>query len=444
MNAAPVETARRIHAALPSGGLFAGQGWRIATAPFPLSAEVVREFESLGRVLLQFYRATNLLYRRSAEGRAPVWVAELLDQGKPPELIALQRDAALRNELPRVIRPDVLVTDDGLAISELDSVPGGIGLTAWLNQAYAGLGFDVIGGARGMLDSFAGIFGDAPRVHIVVSEESATYRPEMDWLAGQLGPERFTIHDSQFNGFTDGSAAYRFFELFDVANVPAAGPLFAAAREKRLRLTPPPRPVFEEKLLLALLWNRNLHELWRRELGESFLNRLKKLVPRSWVLDPAPLPPHAAYPGLELTEWSQLKSLSQRDRDLILKVSGFSDQAWGARGVYLGSDLSQADWAAAVDAALAAWPRSPWLLQRYHKPALVRSEWADPDTGAVHPLPGRVRLCPYYFVHGDADASRPHLGGVLATVTPADKKIVHGMADAVLAPCAVAPAPKEP
>lgn len=444
MKQAPAEVARRVRAALPPGGLFAGQSWRLATAPFPLTAEVAREFESLGRVLLQFYRATNLLYRRSAEGKAPAWVAELLDQGKPPELVALQRDAALRNELPRVIRPDVLVTDDGLAITELDSVPGGIGLTAWLNQTYAGLGCDVIGGARGMLEGFAGIFGHAPRVHIIVSEESATYRPEMEWLAGQLGTERFTIHDSQFTGFTEGAAVYRFFELFDVVNVPAARPLFAAARERRLRVTPPPRPIFEEKLLLALLWNRNLTELWRRELGESFLHRLKKLMPRSWVLDPAPLPPHAAYPGWELTEWAQLKSLSQRDRDLILKVSGFSDQAWGARSVHLGSDLSQADWAAAVDAALAAWPASPWILQRYHKPSLVRTEWANPDAGTVHPLAGRVRLCPYYFVHGEGDAARPHLGGVLATVTPADKKIVHGMADAVLAPCTVAAEPKQP
>jgi len=47
-------------------------------------------------------------------------------------------------------------------------------------------------------------------------------------------------------------------------------------------------------------------------------------------------------------------------------------------------------------------------------------------------------LCPYYFVSGEGDSARPTLGGVLATIVPADKKIVHGMADAVLAPCAQA------
>ena len=72
------------------------------------------------------------------------------------------------------------------------------------------------------------------------------------------------------------------------------------------------------------------------------------------MVDPAPLPPHGALPELDLTDWEQLKALSQRERELIVKVSGFSDRAWGARGVYLGSDLSTADWAAAVDEALAS------------------------------------------------------------------------------------------
>ena len=37
-----------------------------------------------------------------------------------------------------VLRPDLLLTDDGFALTELDSVPGGIGLTAFLNRLYGG------------------------------------------------------------------------------------------------------------------------------------------------------------------------------------------------------------------------------------------------------------------------------------------------------------------
>ena len=432
--------ARFVRDCVPVGGLFAGQEWRITPEPFPLGAELAKEIESLGRVLLQFYRAVNLLYRKSAEAKMPAWVAHWLDLGKPAELIAWQRSPAFKNEVPRVIRPDLLLTENGLSVTELDSVPGGIGLTAWLNQTYSksevrGERAEVIGGADGMLRGFASIFGDANRVHLIVSEEAATYRPEMEWVAHQLGDSKFKIQNSRFTDFAEGDAVYRFFELFDLSNVPNATAIFEMAAARGIRLTPPPKPVFEEKMLFALLWNRNLHSYWRQELGEGFLARLKKLVPYTWVVDPAPLPPHAAIPELNLTDWQQLKTLSQKDRDLILKVSGYSELAWGARGVFLGSDLSQADWAQAVDDALAQFAQSPRVLQRFHKPALVAARWFDFATNEVTPMKGRARLCPYYFVGGEGDAARPELGGVLATICPADKKIIHGMTDAILAPC---------
>jgi hypothetical protein len=451
----PVGQAKFIRDSIPPGGLFAGLEWKISPTPFPLGEVLAKEIESLGRVLLQFYRAVNLLYRKSAEGKQPEWVARWLDLGKPRELIELQRSAAFKNDVPRVIRPDILLTESGFSITELDSVPGGIGLTGWLNKTYSAVGQasrlsqtengdgrdahpTVIGGADGMLDGFASIFGDAKNVQLVVSEEAATYRPEMAWIAAQLnaGKHRtFTVQHSIFNGFAEGDAVYRFFELFDLPNVANAKQIFELASEKKIRLTPPPKPVFEEKMLFALLWNRNLQNFWRQELGEGFLARLKQVIPYTWLVDPAPLPPHGAIPELNLTDWSQLKAMSQKERDLILKVSGFSENAWGARGVFLGSDLSQADWSAAVDAALRDFETSPSVLQRFHKPSLVDASWFDFANNELVPMKGRARLCPYYFVSGEGDAARPTLGGVLATIVPADKKIVHGMTDAVLVPC---------
>jgi len=426
---------------MPAEGLFAGHEWRVSPAPFPLDAALAKELDSLGRVLLQFYRAVNLLYRKSVEGKQPDWVARWFELGKPQELIELQRSATLKNEVPRVIRPDLLITEHGVSVTELDSVPGGIGLTAWLNQTYSDAkvqdpNFKVIGGTDGMLNGFASIFGDAKRVHIVVSEEAATYRPEMEWLAGQLG-SRFAVRDSNFTDFADGDAVYRFFELFDTTNVPNSKKIFELAAEKKIRLTPPPKPIFEEKMLFALLWNRNLQGFWRQELGEGFFQRMLRLTPYTWIVDPSPLPPHAGIPELNLTDWQQLKTLSQKERDLILKVSGFSAHAWGARGVYLGSDLSHADWSAAVDKAIAEFPHSPYVLQRYHHPKLVEAQWFDFTRNEVLPMKGRARLCPYYFVAGEGDAARAQLGGILATIVPPDKKIIHGMTEAVFAPCSV-------
>ena len=88
-----------------------------------------------------------------------------------------------------------------------------------------------------------------------------------------------------------------------------------------------------------------------------------------------------------------------------------------------------------MDAALAGFAHSPCVLQRYHKPKVVESNYYDFTSGQLVPMPGRVRLCPYYFIVGEGDAARAQLGGVLATICPADKKIIHGMRDAILAPC---------
>lgn len=445
------ERAHFVRARMPDEGLFAGHDWRVSPGPFQLPGALAKELDSLGRVFLQFYRAVNLLYRRSIEGKQPAWVARWLEQGKPADLVALQRLPAFKNDLPRVIRPDLLMTEQGLSVTELDSVPGGIGLTAWLNQVYSNLpqatngsgssgeprdSGAILGGPDGMVRGFSSIFGDAPRVHIVVSEEAATYRPEMNWLSLQLGQSRFKTQGPEFDSFDEGDAVYRFFELFDLPNVANSRRILELAAARRIRLTPPPKPIFEEKMLFALLWNRNLQSFWRQELGEAFFQRLLRLVPYSWVLDPTPLPPQGAVPELNLTDWRQLEALSHKERDLILKISGFSPSAWGARGVYLGSDLPQAEWSAAIEQALSAFESSPYILQRYDKPALVDAQWFDFDRNHVVPMKGRVRLCPYYFVSGEAEAARAQLGGVLATICPADKKIIHGMTEAIFAPCA--------
>ena len=187
--------------------------------PFPIGENLAKEIESLGRVLLQFYRAVNLLYRKSAEGKQPDWIARWLDLGKPAELIALQRSPALKNDVPRVIRPDILLTETGISITELDSVPGGIGLTAWLGKTYSVVSEggvprrpnqdgdsqssplrnkNLIGGADGMLRGFESIFGDAKTVHIVVSEEAATYRPEMEWLSKQVRSAKCEVRIVRF------------------------------------------------------------------------------------------------------------------------------------------------------------------------------------------------------------------------------------------------------
>ncbi|HSQ51653.1 MAG TPA: hypothetical protein VLL94_10345, partial [Nitrospiraceae bacterium] len=88
--------------------------WRIATAPFSLTTEQLDFFHRLGPQLLSFYRALNRLYIDSVRGFQPAWVAEYLDQGKPEGLLMYSRMKRFRDQLPAVIRPDMIPTQDGM------------------------------------------------------------------------------------------------------------------------------------------------------------------------------------------------------------------------------------------------------------------------------------------------------------------------------------------
>ena len=429
-----LERARRVRAALPQGGLFHEKSWRVSPRAFPVSNAFAKDLDQLGYRLWQFLRACNQLYRLSAEGRQPAWIAELLDRGKPAELVEIGRDRRFRDEIPAVLRPDLVLTEEGYTIAEIDSVPGGIGLTAWLGREYAALGEDILGGADGMPDGFASIL---PGGDIVVSEEAATYRPEMEWLAAELNRSpksrrSYRVVDDMPRDDWAGNA-YRFFELFDLANVRCAPQLVELAGEGRVRVTPPFKPQLEEKLWFALFWLRPLHGYWRRELGDKTFAALQKVIPYTWLVDPAPLPPHAVLPRLEVQSWDEVAEFSQKQRELILKVSGFSETAWGSRGVVMAQDVPHNEWREALAEALDSYGRQPHLLQQFHKGRVIEHQWLDEEGDTLVTMRGRVRLCPYYF----PGEGRVKCAGALATICPQDKKLLHGMSDAILVPTSV-------
>jgi hypothetical protein len=455
------EQAHQLYEAIPPG-LFRVQdeneriAWRVSPEPFALSAQEADAIERLGTELLSFYRALNNLYNRSVRGTAPAFIAEYLDRGKPEQVVKLARQNRFKQEVPGVIRPDLILTADGFVATELDSIPGGMGFLGAMTEAYCRLGIESFGGDDGIPVSFAAMLGhvtqtERPTVAIVVSDESADYRNEMAWLAGALRrlhladawlrrPEEITFtEDGLFIRHEDGresrlDALYRNFELFDLFNVPKQELMLYAARHNRVKITPPPKASLEEKLAFALFHHHALAQLWRSELGNERFERLQRLFPKTWVIDPRPLPPQGTIAGLEaggapISDFRQLIALPKSERAYVVKPSGFSELAWGSRGVKVGDDLTRDEWASVVETALASFDRTPWILQRFHKGKLVRQQYLDRDRDEIREYEGRVRLCPYYFVTGEESV---RLGGVLATIAPADKRLIHGMNDAVM------------
>ncbi len=452
-----------LKAAFAGQSLFEDKTWRLSPRAWPLTSREVSEVERIGQACLEFYRAMELLYTRSFEGKnllrnaalkAP-WVADYLDRGKPAWLVEHARSKAVRRTQPMVIRPDLLATDQGFAMSEVDSVPGGIGLTAFLNDLYAAEAGIVGAGDRMSLafyEAMASLRPDKPDplVAIVVSDEACTYRPEMDWLAERLrglGKRVYCLHPGDLFPAGESLCAdiegnpeeldvlYRFWELFDLGNIPVARHVFDLIEAgSPLAVTPPMRHFQEEKLNLVLFHHPRLRDFWRENLSKPSWKLLNRVIPHGWIMDPVDLPPNAVLDAPEvgghpIYRWEQLGEASQRERNLILKLSGFHENAWGARSVLYGSDASREEWMDGITEALEGAEQNLYLLQEYMKPARLRHPVFGPD-GTLFEMNGRLRLCPYYFVKGDG----VELAGILATFCPADKKIIHGMRDAALLP----------
>ena len=82
---------------------------------------------------------------------------------------------------------------------------------------------------------------------------------------------------------------------------------------------------------------------------------------------------------------------------------------------------------------MASFEKTPYVLQEFHKGRQFELTYYNEQKQEIVPMAGRARLSPYYFVQGD----QAELGGILATLCPPDKKLIHGMKDAIMVPCAV-------
>jgi len=431
--------------------------WRVSPEPYYLSSEEILFFEDLGCHLLKFYTVLNSLYSDSVKGKIPSWFAQYLDAGKPDDLVAYSRMKRIRGDLPGIIRPDIMVTGKGFSITELDSVPGGFGLTARLMDLYSSMD-EIVGMSEGgipeafykMAESVSG--EKSCVVAIIVSDEANDYWGEMSSLSQHLNDKGFPVfalkpqelifrEEGLFfkknNNEVKVDVLYRFFELFDLKNIPKAELIMYSCKKGRVKITPPFKPYLEEKLAFSLFKHPVLTSLWEKELGCETFSILSHLIPETWILDSREVPDYAVIPGLDIggklvQNWKELISLTKKERELVIKPSGFSPESWGSRGVVIGHDVSAEVWEKTLEDSLAKFPEGSSVLQVFHKGRRVRVRYRDSGTDSIVEMESRVRLTPYYFlIEGSA-----RLAGILATLCPHDKKKIHGMSDAVLIPCA--------
>lgn len=449
--------------AFVNNSLFKNKTWKLSPDPWTLSYDQVKIINHLGSAALEFYHAIEYLYvnsklnssiLRSRELLTP-WVADYFDRGKPLYLIAHALNGLFKNSVPPIIRPDLIVTENGFALTEFDAVPGGVGLTAFLYELYE-KNTQLIGSVEKILSYFYSSLTSLtpeiknPTIAIIVSDEADVYRPEYNWLAKKFfssGQTIFCIHPSDVfekekklyfknnNKELKIDILYRFFELFDLKNIPNAEIFINAAQAASVVVTPPMKFFQEEKLSFAFFHHYLLEDFWKENLSNESYSLLKKIIPLTWILDPGASGSNAIIngpliKGKPLSKWEDFARASQRERNYIIKISGFHETAWGSRSITFGSDVSQAKWAENLKFALNSCNTHPYIVQAYHKPILLKHRIYK-SAHDIEEQNGRVRLSPFYFT----SSNHLQLGGILATFCPADKKIIHGMQDAAMLPC---------
>lgn len=419
----------------PKGGLFRDKSWRLSPSPVALSPSQIDDLSRIGQALYNFSLAANKLYHSPT---APAIVRDYLDRGKPRQILDWQNSAVIHSQVPVIIRPDLLITPEGFRLVEIDSLPGGIGTLDLLHETYSALDFPLIRTGCSMTEFFA-----RTRTHFVFSEEGMNYFPEIQWLVEQSGgqcqltsaadAEKLPTAPDPLAAHFGKHPIYRFFELWDPELLPSHRQLLDLAAAGTLTLTPPPKAFLEEKLLLALFWLPDLHPFWRQNLTAADLQCLESLIPKTWVLDPRPIPKSMVQHGTHLASWRQLASLSLKDRRVVVKISGFSENAWGSRGVHIGHDENQGTWQQTITSALASFGQNPYILQPFEDSLKFDHTYFD-ESGTTTTTSSVARINPYYQIHDN----QAKISSVMAIVCPSDKKKIHGMNDASLVPCATA------
>ncbi len=354
----------------------------VSPEPLYLSKDEGREVLRIGEDVTTFMQAADELYRKEGD------VKQLLDRGKP-EAFQVARDSRYL-----FVRPDLLITDGGFSICEIETSPFGLGLAELLNRAYRGVGFDTMV-ENGALAAF--LDDNTPSVGtIVYSQKTSSYAGQLEFLAKELfsgagrrwGAEQVDAvldraHTSLYRGFYQHEYSS---DLF-VNNL-----VQTLLTSSESVVIPSFTPHMEEKALLALVWDRRWDPFLVNHLGEASFKHLRAIIPPTWIVGQEQF----FEPGLPngMTSSEGLAGLSRSNRRFVLKKSGFgNDSSWG-EGV---SFLQEKSVTQARNLLVAASKdsQSVYVIQEF-KSSQERSMAYDKDGHSIEQMQARIRLTPYF------------------------------------------------
>ena len=155
-------------------------------------------------------------------------------------------------------------------------------------------------------------------------------------------------------------------------------------------------PQFEEKALLAFIWDNRFESFVKEKLGEATFNLLRQVIPKTWIVGEEKYVVGGLPEGKE--DSIGIADIGKRSRKFVLKESGFSNcTSWG-EGVQFLHKVGGTRAKELIEKALKD-KEHIYIMQEFTQGKSVKMNYYNENNNQI-PIDVRIRLTPYYAYSG--------------------------------------------
>ncbi len=357
-----------------------GINFRVSPMPFKLNNKQKIEIEQIGKAICSYMDCCIELYKNNEI------VHELLDRGKPKNLKNVEEIKYL------FLRPDLILTDDGFGLCEIETSPFGLGLAEVLNRAYGNEGHETIIHQNQLKNYIQSKIENTGT--IAYSDKVKAFSGQLKFMANQVFSGEIKTWDATEVGIKEikNKQIYRAFYL----NEQYSNPNIAELLNSSHIYLPTSTPQFEEKALLSFIWDNRYTKFFQENLGKQEFELLRKIIPKTWIIGEEKYVegglPNKGGDSLSLAY------LSKSNRKYVLKQSGFSlYSSWG-EGVKFLHKMGQGKALENLKLALND-KEHLYIVQEFKQGKNIPMTFIN-ETNEYQKINAKIRITPYYAYMG--------------------------------------------
>jgi hypothetical protein len=296
---------------------------------------------------------------------------------------------------PFLIRPDVLVTEHGLKVCEVETQPFGFALAIFLQSSY-GEWNDLLGlKTNEILKRFVSFWKEYSGSNngiFIYSEHTERFKGQLLYISKLLkkhGVNFLVKKVDELKKSDYKKSFYRAFYNYE-CNLDEDVVKFL---ENKPNIYPRIDNYFEGKYLLAdYFYDKKLRE----KLTKKTISILDKMFFKTWLIKDKP---PKDFPE-DISEWTDLASIPRSKRNFVVKMAGNHPDASWAKSVMFLHKKSKVQVRQLMRSILDS--DLKWIIQPFYGNKKITLTYAKEDFSDLYLMKGRIRITPYYeYSSGD-------------------------------------------